>query len=288
MSFLTKRLMTERGELPAIEDAGGGENAEEILAIAPPADEAEELPKAGGDPPAPAPHVDDKFDEVSDSGSDEERPATFNKVRKYKNSTRPRNVNSAMWTRFSEAQKKEAIQSYIELKAEYKAAKAAARAAAPRAAPLVSRGFRSEDYVQLKKAVKKAKEKVAKTSVAAAAVTGIRQSDDPPAPAMPVLIGRQWSHRDRRQVQELLFSACVARTVNKAEVRTNDKALQALLKEWDKLRAAGTWDETKVQEWSAVSAAARKSNESVHVGLIFEICVGKGSELKESSFKATK
>ena len=42
----------ERRELPAIEDAGGGENADEILAIAPPADEAEELPKAGGRPPS--------------------------------------------------------------------------------------------------------------------------------------------------------------------------------------------------------------------------------------------
>ena len=99
---------------------------------------------------------------------------------------------------------------------------------------------------------------------------------------MPVLVGHEWSHRDRRQAKELLFSACVARTVNKAEVRTNTKAQQALLKEWDKLRVANTWDVKRVQEWSEVSAAARKGGESVHVGLIFEICVEKGSELNES------
>ena len=198
----------ERRELPAIQDAeDGGRNAEvdaenaEILK--PPAlEQPAEEPKAGGEPPVPGPHEDIRFDEVSDSESDEERPAAFNKVRKYKNSTRPRNVDSAIWTRYSESQKKEAIKSYIELKAEYKAAKASARAAAPRAAPLVSRGFKSKDYGQLKEALKKTKTKlkVANAQVLAAAVPGVHNGDVDPAPAMPTLVGRQWSHRDRRQV----------------------------------------------------------------------------------------
>ena len=53
------------------------------------------------------------------------------------------------------------------------------------------------------------------------------------------------------------------------------------MKEWDKLQKAGCWDETKVREWSDVQAECRRSNAKAHVGLIFEICVEKGSELPE-------
>ena len=80
---------------------------------------------------------------------------------------------------------------------------------------------------------------------------------------------------------DLPFSAVVARPVNKAEVRTTPAAQQALQKEWDKLRAAGCWNESGVRERADVAAEARRKNTKAHVGMIFDICVEKGSELPE-------
>jgi hypothetical protein len=87
------------------------------------------------------------------------------------------------------------------------------------------------------------------------------------------------AHRPHISDDELPFSALVARPVGKAEIRSTPAAQEALLKEWTKLRQAKCWDESKVQEWSKVAADARKNNTTMHVGLIFEICVEKGSEL---------
>jgi hypothetical protein len=53
--------------------------------------------------------------------------------------------------------------------------------------------------------------------------------------------------------------------------------------DWDKLKALGTWDESRVAEWSTVAIQARKSGQKAHVGLVFGICVEKGSELPEGS-----
>ena len=86
-------------------------------------------------------------------------------------------------------------------------------------------------------------------------------------------------HRDRITEHYLPFSALVARPVNKAEVRVTPAAQVALQKEWDKLRAAGCWDESGVREWADVAAETRKKNTKAHVGMIFDICVEKGSEL---------
>ena len=54
------------------------------------------------------------------------------------------------------------------------------------------------------------------------------------------------------------------------------------MKEWDKLRAQGVWDESKVRPWSEVKAEARRSGTSVHVGRILDICVENTSELPAS------
>jgi hypothetical protein len=101
-------------------------------------------------------------------------------------------------------------------------------------------------------------------------------------PAMPTV---PCSHEHRPHVveHELPFSALVARPVSKAEVKTNPKAQEALQKEWDRLRMAGCWDESKVVEWGSVSKAARESGTKLHVGRIFAICVEKGSELPEGN-----
>ena len=54
-------------------------------------------------------------------------------------------------------------------------------------------------------------------------------------------------------------------------------------KEWDSLRELGAWDEKAVQEWSAVRDAAKKAGKRINVGMVFGICVEKGSELPEGT-----
>lgn len=98
-------------------------------------------------------------------------------------------------------------------------------------------------------------------------------------PAMPVTRGVAPEHRPILPDHEMHFNACVARPVSKKEVASNPKALEAVLKEWTKLREAGVWDETRVTEWSEVAAKARTAGVKAHVGRIFEICVEKGAEL---------
>ena len=78
-------------------------------------------------------------------------------------------------------------------------------------------------------------------------------------------------HRPIIPEHELPFSAVVARPVNKTEVRSTPAAQLALQKEWDKLRAAGCWDEASVREWADVAAEARRKNTKAHVGMIFDI-----------------
>ena len=54
-------------------------------------------------------------------------------------------------------------------------------------------------------------------------------------------------------------------------------------KEWNALREVGAWDEKLVREWGDVRAEAKKMNIRMHVGMVFGICVEKGSELPEGS-----
>jgi len=71
--------------------------------------------------------------------------------------------------------------------------------------------------------------------------------------------------------------------VSKQELRSNPEAEAAVVKEWNALRNAGCWDETKVREWSDVAHEARTKGIKTHVGRIFEICVEKNSELHPSN-----
>ena len=98
-------------------------------------------------------------------------------------------------------------------------------------------------------------------------------------PAMPVHAHTHDAHRPHIPMFEFPFNALVARPVSKAEIRNNPKADAALMKEWDALRKANCWDESKVREWSDVAREARDKDQKAHVGRIFEICVEKGSEL---------
>ncbi len=73
------------------------------------------------------------------------------------------------------------------------------------------------------------------------------------------------------------FNALVARKVSRAEARREKKPQAALQVEWDRLRADRAWDERKVREWADVAAEARSRNKEAHVGMVFDICVGKES-----------
>ena len=75
----------------------------------------------------------------------------------------------------------------------------------------------------------------------------------------------------------------LARPVSRSEVRSNPKARAALQKEWDRLREIPAWDESKVREWADVSAEARRTGKTVHVGRVFDITVEKNAEFKTLS-----
>ena len=77
--------------------------------------------------------------------------------------------------------------------------------------------------------------------------------------------------------------AMVARTVDKAELRTNPEARAACQKEWDRLRAMKCWDESKVRESRHVVNDARATGVDAHIGLVFCLCVEKNSELPKGN-----
>jgi hypothetical protein len=65
------------------------------------------------------------------------------------------------------------------------------------------------------------------------------------------------------------------------QISREPKAKEALQKEWDRLIARGVWDTRPgaVREWRDVATAARNDGSGAHMGMLFEICVEKGSEL---------
>ena len=94
-------------------------------------------------------------------------------------------------------------------------------------------------------------------------------------------------HRDRHPSTPPLFNACVARPVSKEERNRTPAALEAVAKEWKRLRSikhkkgVGVWDETRVREKAAVRREARRDGITVHFARIFDLCVEKGSELPD-------
>ena len=88
-------------------------------------------------------------------------------------------------------------------------------------------------------------------------------------------------HREKNVRPLFPFPACVARPVGRAEINRERKAQEALQKEWDRLRARKVWDidPTAVREWRDVAREARAQGKEAHMGMLFEICVEKGSEL---------
>ena len=81
--------------------------------------------------------------------------------------------------------------------------------------------------------------------------------------------------------------ACVARPLKATEIRENPAAQLAMDTEYNRLRfkkhrlldKPGCWDEDLVEEMASVKHRARAANITMHFGIIFGICVEKGSEL---------
>ena len=112
-----------------------------------------------------------------------------------------------------------------------------------------------------------------------------QEPDDASVPLMPAFKpkpGEKPDHREKNRSQSLFpFPACVARPVGKAEINREPLARAALQKEWDRLKERKVWDvdPKAVREWRDVAAEARANKEEAHMGMLFEICVEKGSEL---------
>ena len=107
------------------------------------------------------------------------------------------------------------------------------------------------------------------------------------APAMPVDNAAVHKHRERIPLIEQLYPAAVARKVKKAEVDREPKAKAAVDKEYFKLEemphpdglGKGVWDKATPKEAQSVREDARRRKETVHFGMVAELCFEKGSEL---------
>ena len=123
------------------------------------------------------------------------------------------------------------------------------------------------------------------------AAIGCNLRDRPITPAMPLLSEHEvqrlrTEHREKNpEFHPIPFNALVARPVDRKERNATPEALEAVAKEWKRLRSIkhrdgiGVWDETKVDEKRNVVADARRRKITVHFARIFDLCVEKGSEL---------
>ena len=109
------------------------------------------------------------------------------------------------------------------------------------------------------------------------------------APAMPVLNHISEEHRERmktlynkklRQIVDEMY-ALVAKVPSPKEIAASPAAQAAMDKEWKKLVDKGCWVEKKVREFESVASEAKKNNQKVHFGNVFEIGSLKGAELKQ-------
>ncbi len=107
-----------------------------------------------------------------------------------------------------------------------------------------------------------------------------QQADEGTPPSMPFKSSTtEGEHNTKNPTSRASYNALVARILSKREIAASDGARVALKLEWNKLKAQGVWDVTRVKPWSRVANEARSSGKTVHVGRIFEICVEKNCEL---------
>ncbi len=104
-------------------------------------------------------------------------------------------------------------------------------------------------------------------------------------PAMPQRKLAMQRHRDKLLPNLWPFPACVARPVGKTEREKTPLARAAVEAEWARLKSKRVWVTESVREWSDVAAEARAKHQTIHWGMLFAICVEKGSELAEKDRK---
>ena len=80
-----------------------------------------------------------------------------------------------------------------------------------------------------------------------------------------------------------LFNAMVSRPVGRAEIDSNPKAKEAMLKEWKGLRDQEVFDFSMVREYDEVVAEAKKNKKEVHMARVHGICVEKNYQLPEGN-----
>ena len=104
-------------------------------------------------------------------------------------------------------------------------------------------------------------------------------------PTMPCTSGTNHVHRAKLPQGGLggkLFNAMVSRPVWRAEIDSNPKAKEAMLKEWKGLRDQEVFDFSMVREYDDVVAEAKRDKKEVHMARVHGICVEKNYQLPES------
>ena len=105
-------------------------------------------------------------------------------------------------------------------------------------------------------------------------------------PTMPCTSVPNNIHRTKVPPEGLggkLFNAMVSRPVGRAEIESNPKAKESMLKEWKGLRDQGVFDFTMVREYDEVVAEAKKDKKEVHMARVHGICVEKNYQLPEGN-----
>ena len=105
-------------------------------------------------------------------------------------------------------------------------------------------------------------------------------------PTMPCTSASNHIHRTKVPSEGLggkLFNAMVSRPVGRAEIESNPKAKEAMLKEWKGLRDQEVFDFSMVREYDDVVAEAKKDKKEVHMARVHGICVEKNYQLPEGN-----
>ena len=101
------------------------------------------------------------------------------------------------------------------------------------------------------------------------------------SPALPLPSWPQRQHREKNVEVQYPLVCSVARPVSLKERRNNKMAQESCDNEWFAHIEKRTWDMDKVGEWADVSSEAKAKQTQVRVARIFEMCVEKGSGLRE-------
>ena len=114
-------------------------------------------------------------------------------------------------------------------------------------------------------------------------------TDDDEYIAFPTMPCTSASNQSRRTkiphggLGSKLFNAMVSRPVGRAEIESNPRAKEAMLKEWKGLRDQEVFDFTMVREYDDVVAEAKKNKKEVHMARVHGICVEKNYQLSEDN-----